>query len=53
VKLQINSATSALRKAIKQLKEQGFRIVSDWHENLKTGKRFKYWGIHGKRFWVL
>jgi biotin operon repressor len=42
---QINSATSAIRKAIKQLESQGVKVGRDWGENLTNGKRFKTYGV--------
>jgi predicted transcriptional regulator of viral defense system len=42
---EINSATSAIRKAIKQLTSEGVKVGRDWGQNLANGKRFKTYGI--------
>ena len=45
VDLKINSATSVIKQAIKELASQGVKVGRDWGENLSTGKRYKTYGV--------
>ena len=41
----INSAYSVIKKAVKELISEGYRIVSSWDFAIDSNKRFKIWGL--------
>lgn len=41
----INSAYSVIKQAVKELVNEGYRVVSSWDFAIDSNKRFKIWGI--------
>ena len=41
----INSAYSVIKKAVKELVSEGYKIVSSWDFAIDSSKRYKIWGL--------